>query len=89
MRRIATGTRPFPGQPDVIQVTITVDPAPEATPADFVQQLHGIGETEQLLAGAEVSGSQVVVTLVDFGLTKWILQQTGKLPEFAALLPED
>ena len=89
MQRIATGTATVPGRTDVIYTTITVNPMPDATPADFVRQLNGATALKGLLISTAVQGPNVVVTLVDFEITKWTLQQMGQLPRFAHMLPDE
>jgi hypothetical protein len=89
MQRIATGTAPVPGRADVIYKTITVNPMPDANPTDFVRQLRGATALNDLLIDAVIQGANVVVTLVDFELTKWTLQQMNQLPRFRHLLPDE
>jgi hypothetical protein len=88
MRVVTTGTKPVPGQSNVVYTTITINPMPDSTPANFVQQLNGATALEDLLIEAEIQGANVLVTLVDFELTKWTLKQMGQLPRFAHLLPD-
>lgn len=89
MRRIATGTKPVPNEPDAIYVTITINPLPDATPENFVRQLRGSNALADLLIDAVVQGPNVVVTLVDFETTKWTLSQMQQLPRFRHLLPDE
>ena len=89
MRRIDTGTRPVPHERGCVYATVTVDPAPEQTPEEFMRQLNASGVLEDALIATELRGAYVLVTLVGFSLTKWMLEQEGELLAFAALLPDE
>lgn len=88
MQRIATGKRPVPGE-NAVYMTITVNPLPDATPADFIRQLRGCADIQPLIVDIEDSGGgQVTVVLQSFELAKWTLQQAGQLPRFTHILPD-
>ena len=70
--------------------TITLNPMPDATPADFERQLRGSGVLASLLVGVEHHESgTVTVTLTDMGRAKSALRAVSHLPRFMYLLPEN
>lgn len=91
MRRVSIGKVPVAQVPDATYPTITIDPAPNMWPEDFVRMLWScrvLRRTALINTHIHHEHGTVTVVLADFEISKRSIRGVRQLREFVKLLPD-